>query len=241
MTVVTILLLADIHSNIVALNAVLADVSKKYPTIDYIITLGDYVGYNCYPNEVMNWVRDNADIMVLGNHDLAVALGNADGFNKDAKAAALWNTEKLSLENRTMLSYLEQQVHFHIFENWSIFCLHGHPADPVNGYLRPDTPKEKYEEYLNMIPKTRFMFHGHTHLPNFYKSDKGIIVINPGSVGQPRDKNPKASCCVIKVSEDPNYLEYDFIRTEYDITSVARDMRNAGLPHRLGDRLFFGE
>ena len=241
MAVITILLLADIHSNIVALNAILADVYKKYPTIDYVITLGDYVGYNCYPNEVMNWVREHADIMVLGNHDLAVALGNADGFNKEAKAAALWNTDKLNLENLTMLSYLEQQDHFHIFESWSIFCLHGHPADPVNGYLRPDTPKEKYEEYLSMIPKCRFMFHGHTHLPNFYKSDKGTIVINPGSVGQPRDKNPKASCCVIKVSEDPEYLEYDFIRTEYDITSVARDMRNFGLPHRLSDRLFFGE
>ena len=238
---VTILLLADIHSNIVALNAVLKAVNDKYPKIDYIITLGDYVGYNCRPNEVMNWVREHADIMVLGNHDLAVALGNADGFNKDAKAAALWNTDKLTLENRTVLSYLEQQTHFHIFETWSIFCLHGHPADPVNGYLRPDTPKEKYEEYLSMIPKCRFMLHGHTHLPNFYKSDNGTIIINPGSVGQPRDKNPKASCCVLKVSEDPNYLEYDFIRTEYDIKAVALDMINQGLPRKLSDRLFFGE
>lgn len=238
----TILLLADIHSNKIALEAVINEINQRYSKIDYVITLGDYVGYGPHPNEVLSWITANSDIMVLGNHDLAVGLGNADGFNKDAKKSALWNYEQLSLENRTMLSYLEQQTHFHIHESWSIFCLHGHPDDPVNGYLRPDTPKEKYELYLSMIPKCRFMLHGHTHLPNYYVSEiSGITVINPGSVGQPRDGNPKASCGILKVSDDTNFVEYENIRVEYDIKQVARDMHEAGLPRRLSDRLFFGE
>lgn len=241
MTETTILLLADIHSNKVALEAVINEINKRYEKIDYIITLGDYVGYGPHPNEVLNWVMANADIMVLGNHDLAVGLGNADGFNKDAKKAAMWNYDQLTLENRTFLSYLEQQTHFHIYESWSIFCLHGHPGDPINGYLRPDTPKEKYDLYLGMIPKCKFMLHGHTHLPNLYTSDKGTIIINPGSVGQPRDKNPKASCGVLKVGEDPNSYEYENVRVDYDIKQVAKDMLEAGLPRRLSDRLFFGE
>ena len=91
MSEATILLLADIHSNRIALEAVINEVNTNYDKIDHIITLGDVVGYGPHPNEVLSWVMDNADIMVLGNHDLAVGLGNADGFNKDAKAAALWN------------------------------------------------------------------------------------------------------------------------------------------------------
>lgn len=242
MPVVKILLLADIHSNIPALNAILDAVNSEVGKPDYIITLGDYVGYNCYPNEVLEWVKNNADTMILGNHDLAVALGNADGFNREAKKAALWNYDQLSLENRTFLSFLEQQVHFFIFPEWSIFCVHGHPADPVNGYLRPDASQERFEDYLQMIPRSRFMFHGHTHIPYLYKSEEtGTIIVNPGSVGQPRDKDPRASAAMLLVSEDPQYFEYKFVRAEYDITSVARDMRNFGLPHKLSERLFFGE
>lgn len=238
----TILLLADIHSNKVALDAVLDEVNQRFSNIDYIITLGDYVGYGPHPNEVLDWVLENADIMVLGNHDLAVGLGNADGFNKDAKAAALWTFEQLSLENRTFLSYLEQQTHFHIHPEWSIFCLHGHPEDPINGYLRPETPNERITLYLSMVPTCRFMLHGHTHLPNFYKNNEtGITVINPGSVGQPRDNNPKASCGVLKVSKNQEFLEYNNIRVSYDIRRVAKDMLDVGLPRRLSDRLFFGE
>jgi len=242
MSETTILLLADIHSNMPALEAVLNEINDKYDKIDFIITLGDYVGYGPHPNQVLSWVMENADIMVLGNHDLAVGLGNADGFNKDAKKAALWNYDQLSLENRTFLSYLEQQTHFHIYESWSIFCLHGHPADAINGYLRPETPKEKINLYLSMIPKCKLLLHGHTHLPNLYKSEEtGITIINPGSVGQPRDKNPKASCGVLKVNEDPEFMEYENIRVYYDIQQVARDMIDLGLPRRLSDRLFFGE
>ena len=238
----TILLLADIHSNKVALEAVINEINTKYDKIDHIITLGDIVGYGPHPNEVLSWVMDNADIMVLGNHDLAVGLGNAEGFNKDAKAAAMWNYEQLSLENRTFLSFIEQQTHFHIYPNWSIFCLHGHPTDPINGYLRPEMPKEKINMLLSIIPKCRFMLHGHTHIPNFYKSEEtGITIINPGSVGQPRDGNSKASCGVMRVSDDPDFLEYENIRVGYDIKQVARDMLGAGLPRRLSDRLFFGE
>jgi putative phosphoesterase len=238
----TILLLADIHSNKVALDAVLHEVKDNHDKIDYIITLGDYVGYGPHPNEVLSWTIENADIMILGNHDLAVGLGNAEGFNKEAKTAALWTCDQLSLENRTFLSYLEQQTHFHIHESWSIFCLHGHPADPINGYLRPETPKEKINLYLSMIPKCRLMLHGHTHLPNFFESkETGITIINPGSVGQPRDNNPKASFGILKVNDDLNYLEYENIRVSYDIKQVARDILDAGLPRKLSERLFFGE
>lgn len=236
--------MADIHSNTLALNAILDQVQEEVGKVDYIFGLGDYVGYSCYPNEVLDICKKKMDVMIMGNHDLAGALGNADGFNRDAKAAALWNSEELSDENKTFLSILEQQHHFHIFNSWSVFVIHGHPVDPINGYLRPDIPDEKKDEYLQMIPQSRFMFNGHTHIPMIYKG-RGIagdtIIVNPGSVGQPRDRDPRASACVLYVSEDTEYLEVKWIRAEYDITSLAREMREKKLPHRLAERLFFGE
>ena len=103
---------------------------------------------------------------------------------------------------------------------------------------------EKKDEYLKMIPQSRFMFNGHTHIPMIYKGT-GIagdtIIVNPGSVGQPRDRDPRASACILHVSEDPNYLEVQWIRAEYNITDLAREMRDMKLPHRLAERLFFGE
>ncbi|OLS27553.1 MAG: hypothetical protein HeimC3_03320 [Candidatus Heimdallarchaeota archaeon LC_3] len=244
MPVKKILLMADIHSNIFALNSIFDKVQEEVGKIDYVFGLGDYVGYSCYPNEVLDITKKKFDVMIMGNHDLAAALGNADGFNRDAKAAALWNSDKLTEENKTFLSILEQQHHFHVFSEWSIFVIHGHPVDPINGYLRPDIPDEKKDEYLKMIPQSRFMFTGHTHIPMIYKGS-GIagdtIIINPGSVGQPRDRDPRASACVLFTSEDPNYLEVKWIRAEYNITDLAREMRSLNLPHRLAERLFFGE
>ncbi len=244
MPVKKILLLADIHSNIYALNAIFDKVQEEIGKVDYTFGLGDYVGYSCYPNEVLDICKKRMDIMVMGNHDLAAALGNADGFNRDAKTAALWNSEQLTEENRTFLSILETQHHFHIFETYSFFVLHGTPVDPINGYLRPEIPDEKKDDYLKMLPATRFMFNGHTHIPMVYRG-KGIagetIIINPGSVGQPRDRDPRASAAVLFVSEDPNYLELKWIRAEYNITDLAREMREKKLPHRLAERLFFGE
>ena len=239
-----LLLLADIHSNPYALNAILDKVQEEVGKPDYILAMGDYVGYSCYPNEVLEIAKQKFDVMIMGNHDLAAAIGNADGFNRDAKIAAEWTSQQLTDENRTFLSILEQQHHFHIFNTWNIFVIHGHPVDPINGYLRPDIPDEKKEEYLQMIPQSRFMFTGHTHIPMIYKGH-GIagetVIINPGSVGQPRDRDPRASACVLYVSEDPNYLELKWIRAEYNITDLARDMRSMKLPHRLAERLFFGE
>jgi predicted phosphodiesterase len=244
MPVKKLLLLADIHSNTLALNAIFDKVQEEVGKIDYIFGLGDYVGYSCYPNEVIDIVKKRFDVVIMGNHDLAGALGNADGFNRDAKTAALWNSEQLTEENRTFLSILEQQHHFHIFPEWSLFVIHGTPVDPINGYLRPDIPDQKKDEYLQMIPQSRFMFNGHTHIPMIYKG-KGTagdtIIVNPGSVGQPRDRDPRASACVLYVSEDPNYLEVKWIRAEYNITDLAREMREQKLPHRLAERLFFGE
>ena len=246
MPVKKILLLADIHSNTQALNAVLDKTQEEVGRVDYIITMGDYVGYSCYPNEILEIAKSRFDVMIMGNHDLAAALGNADGFNRDAKTAALWNHAQLHEENRTFLSLLEQQHHFNIFgpNSWSIMVIHGHPVDPINGYLRPDLPDTTKQEFLKMIPQSRFMFTGHTHIPMVYKG-QGILgettIINPGSVGQPRDRDPRASACVLYVSEDPTYLEVKWIRAEYNINELAREMIAANLPHRLAERLFFGE
>ncbi|MHA2363845.1 MAG: metallophosphoesterase family protein [Candidatus Hodarchaeales archaeon] len=240
MPIIKVLLLADLHSNFIALTTLMDKVHDEYGKPDYIIGLGDFVGYGAQPNEVLEFCKKEMDVMIMGNHDLAVTLGNADGFNRDAKKAALWNNDQLTIENKTYLSFLEQQQHFFIFEKWAIFCVHGHPIDPINGYLRPETPNEKKDDYLRMIPRSRFMFTGHTHLPMYYKG-KDTIIINPGSVGQPRDRDPRSSACMLLVSEDPEYLEYNFIRVEYNITECAREMRKVGLPHRLSERLFFGE
>ncbi|MHA1449672.1 MAG: metallophosphoesterase family protein [Candidatus Hodarchaeales archaeon] len=233
-----VLVLADIHSNVVALEAVLDHINDHYSNIDHIITAGDYVGYGPYPNETLEICKTKFDVVSLGNHDLACAMGNADGFSKTGKPAALWTNEVLTDENKTYLSLLRESQKFHVIPSWEICVCHGSPDDCVSKYLKVDLPDGEKERLLKKAG-TKMLICGHTHIPMHWKCKKGFI-INPGSVGQPRDRDPRASCCILELTDNVNDHEYIPIRVDYNIRKVAKEILKQGLPYQLSERLIFG-
>ncbi|MDQ4074914.1 MAG: metallophosphatase family protein [Chloroflexota bacterium] len=245
------LILSDIHANLVALDAVLeaADLS----TIDQVWCLGDVVGYGPNPNECVARMKELATYCLVGNHDWA-ALGKIDvsDFNPEARKAVLWTQEHLSKESIAFLASLEgrlDNVHPH-------FTLaHGSPRHPIWEYLLyPSSAEENFDFF-----DTRYCLVGHTHKPIIFRQEMGQedvlalqpavnlalplaqaenirFIINPGSVGQPRDNDPRAAYAIY--DDDEGTLT--FHRLPYDIGATQRRMRVAGLPERLIQRLEYG-
>lgn len=236
-----ILLLADLHSNVTAYYAVRDKINELYGSnIDYTVCLGDLVGYGPHPNEMIK-IAETFDVSVIGNHDVACAAGNANGFNLAAKDAVLWTFDRLSTYSKTFLSLLTKNEKVEIEERGVKFYItHASPKEHLTDYIYPDDPKKRKDELLDMIGANHIMLVGHTHIPLIYQNEAGKVIFNPGSVGQPRDNNPRASAGIVEINTDSN-LKLDWIRAEYDIREVARDILNAGLPARLADRLFFGQ
>jgi len=242
------LILSDIHGNLEALQSVLQKVSDI--EIDKYVCLGDLVGYGASPNEVVKHVREMEPLVtVRGNHD-KVASGLSDGhdFNYAARDAALWTRRELSSENKTYVTDLTQGPV--VVDDLFVIC-HGSPQD------------EDYYifQWTQALPVLRRLdkqiaFFGHTHTPVIWslggdelngekppgEPDKYSLVgdrkylINPGSVGQPRDRNPRASVAVFDADE----MKMQFFRVEYKIEAAQRKIIRAGLDGFLADRLAVG-
>lgn len=240
-------ILSDIHSNIVALEAVLADLEGV--GIDQYLCLGDIVGYGARPNQCCDRIRGLGAISISGNHDeAAVDTSRADRFTAPARACIIWTAERLREDNREFLRSLPQ---VRVVEDRITIC-HGSIPDPG---LYTVSPADALLS-LQMM-QTRIAFFGHTHycewfvsgddgqLPEEHPSRHGGEVhtedgrrylINPGAVGQPRDGN-----------EDASYAIYDdetgtvtFRRVPYDIALTARQIEDAGLPQAMSARLWLG-
>jgi predicted phosphodiesterase len=235
---VRVLVLSDIHSNLPALESILKIADNYHP--QFIISLGDYVGYGSYPNECLEIAR-KFDIVLMGNHDAAAAVGNAEGFKPDAKFAIEWTSENLNLGNKTFIATFRDFLRFKIIPdfNWEVFICHGTPEDYIGNYLMPNTPDHRKIQLVKMT-ECNVLMTGHTHFPLEFRCDDGII-LNPGSVGQPRDGDPRASAMIIDFYQDWQNTKIELIRAEYDILQMATDMRKKGLPHKLSERLFFGK
>ena len=235
--------LSDIHSNLVALDAVLAHAG----TVDAIWHLGDVVGYGPDPDGVVARLIEVGAIGVRGNHD-AAALGGReiDWFNPEARAAAEWTRDTIDGTTRAWLSALPER---HAIDRMTL--VHGSPRDPIREYV---SSAAIALENLAVL-ETDFGLHGHTHVPVAFclgpderlrvvaPGSGGILeldgqraLINPGSVGQPRDDDPDASYLIL----DPDAATVTWHRVPYDIASVQAAIRAAGLPRRLADRLAFG-
>jgi len=221
-------IISDIHGNLEALEAVLGSINLS--GIDKIICLGDIVGYGADPNRCTELIRERADITVIGNHDhAALGLTPTTYFNQHAREAAIWTAEELAEDNREYLLGLA----FEIKMDGALF-VHSTPDNPAEwNYI--------FSHYEARYHFTRFeervCFIGHSHVPvNFKEEGSERRIINVGSVGQPRDHNPK-SCYYIYDSETN---KGDWMRVEYDIQKAADKIRNAGLPRILADRLFKG-
>lgn len=221
-------IISDIHANKEALDVVLSSIKQLQP--DKIVCLGDIVGYGPDPNYCVEVVREIADIVVIGNHDHA-ALGKTSTytFNIYAREAADWTARQLTKENFTFLDDLKLT---HSLDD--ILFVHSSPYKPETwGYILSDFEAEWNFEYL----QERICFIGHSHLPDEFKDEfSKKRIINVGSIGQPRDEDPR-SCYYFYDSEADKGR---WIRTEYPHQITAKKIIQAGLPRILADRLAMG-
>ncbi|HEX2142687.1 MAG TPA: metallophosphoesterase family protein [Candidatus Limnocylindria bacterium] len=234
--------LSDIHANLAALDAVRADL----PAVDETWVLGDIVGYGPQPNEVIRALQEMGARSVMGNHDGA-AIGTVDvsWFNPDAARAIDWTSEVVDHNTRAYLASLPEMR-----REGELTAVHGSPRDPTWEYI---TGSGVAAENLAAFD-TRICLHGHTHVPVIFAADDGQVrivpatpdlpitvaagrsLVNPGSVGQPRDGNPAASYMVL----DTEAESVQFRRVAYDVEATQRLMRQHGLPPRLVERLSYG-
>ncbi|MFQ6075427.1 MAG: metallophosphoesterase family protein [Candidatus Bathyarchaeia archaeon] len=226
-----ILLIADIHSNKPAFEEVINHAGR----VDRILCAGDVVGYNPYPNECVQIVRELNIECVMGNHDWASALDTPTGFNPYAQAAVHYTHRLLSRDNLNFLSGLPERLELEV-EGVRLCMYHGSPRDPLNEYILPWTPKSTLRELLDRSSGDVLIL-GHTHIPMAYRlGDR--YVINPGSVGQPRSRNPNSSYIILTIHDGNVEVEHRLVG--YDIETVAKRIIEAGLPRFLADRLYLG-
>jgi diadenosine tetraphosphatase ApaH/serine/threonine PP2A family protein phosphatase len=238
-------ILADIHSNATALMAVLEDIDRRGGA-DELWLLGDIVGYGPDPHRCIDILRHFTCFGVIGNHDLA-ALDKAplNLFAPDAAEAIRWTIRQLSADDALFLSRLPERL-----ERGSFIIVHGSPRRPVWEYLLSISIARENFATLS----TPYCFVGHTHAALGFKKDpegvsaihlteniglalgKTPLILNPGSVGQPRDGDPRASYAIYY----PEDGMFKLHRVVYDIAAVQDRMLKAGLPARLASRLAHG-
>ncbi|MFH1821308.1 MAG: metallophosphoesterase family protein [Methanobacteriota archaeon] len=223
-------LVSDIHSNLAAFKAVLKDM----PKVDKIICVGDLVGYAAEPNEVVKLARSKGIKSVMGNHDHAAVTKDVRGFNDRAAAAAIWTSNKLSAENKNYLASLPTHLKLKL-GGQELYFVHGSPRDPLNEYIFPDFSNRDMAKVTKGVEADIIVL-GHTHIPMKY-TILGKNIINPGGVGQPRDRDPRASYAVVNFDKG---VEIRFWRVEYDIEATAEKIKSSNLPEELATRLFFG-
>jgi predicted phosphodiesterase len=235
---------SDIHGNLHAFDAVLAEIEREQ--VDEVWSLGDTVGYGPRPNECCALARDRTDLSLTGNHDLVVigALSVSD-FNEDAAAAALWTSRVLDSDGRAFLEPLEPEG-----ERAGVGLFHGSARDPVWEYvLSEDAARatlDGVEQELVLV--------GHSHVALAVTPSDGAVaggiapggteldlsgrwLLNPGSVGQPRDGDARAAWLLLDLDERRAW----FRRSEYDVERTQKEIREHGLPEVLAARLARGE
>jgi predicted phosphodiesterase len=242
--------LSDIHGNLPALEALLAAIAPY----EALWQLGDIVGYGPQPDEVVARLRAESASGVRGNHD-AAAIGEIDTswFNDDARTAVQWTADRISEETRGWLKELPQRdtEGAHADSGKPGFTLvHGSPRDPIWEYVFSVSVAQASFKAFD----TAHCLVGHTHVPLVFREDDGAVealspkpgsrlaldarrtILNPGSVGQPRDGDPRACGMIL----DTEAMTAEWHRVEYPISTTQERMRSAGLPGRLVERLSHG-
>ncbi len=241
-----VLVFSDIHSNLEAFQAVLDDAGP----VDRVWCLGDVVGYGPDPNACVELLRSLPHLCIAGNHDWAT-LGKLDlrDFNPDAREANLWNRQQLTPDN---LAYLEDLPETRVEGLFTL--IHGSPRHPIWEYIIYASTAQINFEYFD----TPYCFVGHTHAPVLFSlQDEGNaktceaiqpdvndslylgaerLIINPGSVGQPRDGDPRASYALL----NPEALTIEYRRVAYPVERTQAKMMEHDLPLRLVLRLGYG-
>ncbi len=238
------LILSDIHSNLEALEAVLADAAGLY---QQVVCLGDIVGYGADPNEVTAWVRQNCEAVIRGNHDRAcTGMSDLRFFNPVAKAAAEWTRMKLEPDHLNYLSELPRGP----LDVADFRIVHGSPLDEDAYVISLQDAEEQFESFGQGL-----VFFGHTHIQGGFGRrgiageaeglspyelalvvEEDALLVNPGSIGQPRDGNWHAAYAIY----DASTAEVEFRRCPYDVDATQRKIVEAGLPQALAERLGLG-
>ena len=242
------LILSDLHANWQALEAVVADAEGRY---EQVLCCGDLVGYGADPNRIVEWVREHCPVVVRGNHDKAcTGQDDLEWFNPVARQAALWTLQALTPENAEYTRNLPRGPL--LVESFEL--VHGSPFDEDEYVLAADEASQAFN-YL----ERRLSFFGHTHVqggfiwnqsrvetiphtafrtePHVMEIDPACAyLINPGSAGQPRDGDPRAAY----VLYDSGAQMFTYCRVAYDIETAQKQIRGAGLPTILADRLSMG-
>lgn len=242
------LVISDVHANLTAFEAVLADAKGKY---DKVWCLGDIVGYGPNPNECVELLRTLDHLCIAGNHDWAV-LGklDVDDFNADARYVTLWNREQLTSGVRDFLEGLPVIL----VEEDDYTLVHGSPRHPIWEYiLYPAVAQPNFDHF-----STQYCFVGHTHNPVIFleNNDPHVmcdvqipvpndgpfalgerrLIINPGSVGQPRDGDARAAYGILDVDK----RQFEYRRVVYPVSVTQERMKKYDFPPRLVKRIAFG-
>ena len=235
--------ISDIHGNYVALRTVLSELEG----VDQVWCLGDIVGYGPEPNECVEALLDLDHVVVMGNHDAAaVGVLSTRDFNGEARRALEWTARQLTRDSAAYLRAAPERL-----ERNELLLVHGSPREPLWEYV---TSSQQAEEILADV-EAMYTFVGHTHVPVvFLQGEDGRVqagvpgdemslelgpdrlLINPGSVGQPRDGDPRAAYAVV----DSERSVVEFHRAEYDIAETQKRMRAAGASEWLMQRLAYG-
>ena len=237
-------IISDIHGNIEALEAVLSEINKR--DVERIVCLGDIVGYGASPSECLERLGGIVEICVMGNHDQALFDPDLlDRFNANARAAVEWSRTQLSRSQRKCLKNLPHSARID-----SVTLVHANLEDPSSfRYILKEKDAARNFGFLS-DPIAIF---GHSHRPVIFAWDDGEVktldstkvsldekkryLVNPGSVGQPRDGDPRASFAVYY----PAVNEVEILRVEYPVAAAREKILAAGLPAALGDRLLRGK
>lgn len=237
-------IISDIHGNLAALQRVLARINEL--ECDRIICLGDVVGYGPFPNECCDIIQKHANICIIGNHDhAAVGATSTEYFNKFAKSALFWTSHELTPDNKNFLKALPE-----IASEEDLLFVHASPVEPLqwNYILSLYDAEDNFKAF-----EQQSCFIGHSHVPVIFSYEDGEFptcepgpqiklydgfryIINVGSVGQPRDKNPKASFGVY----DSESKRFRFERVSYNVQETQEAMREKNLPDFLIERLALG-
>ncbi len=232
----------DIHANLPALEAVLADIAAR--DLNDLNCLGDLVGYGTFPNEVVAAIRERGIPTIMGNYDLGVGHDSDDCgcAYRTPEARALgersiaWSNAHTTPENKAYLRGLVDKIALQL-DDLKVVLVHGSPRK-VNEYLYEDRPEASLERLLDLA-EADVLVCGHTHLPYHRVLGSGRHVINAGSVGKPKDNDPRA--CYLALSAEGRDLSVEFIRVPYDVEKAAQAIEATEMPDEFAGMLRLGK
>lgn len=230
-----IAIFSDVHGNLPALDAVLADIRSQHP--DAVYCLGDLVGYAPFPNEVVDRIRHEAIPTIMGNYDDGVGFERdecgcayrAEDEKRRGDQALAWTKAHVTAENKAFLRTLKPEIRFEAAGRRILF-VHGSPRK-INEYLFEDRPISSFQR-LAASSNADIIVYGHTHKP-YTKLVDSVLFLNAGSVGKPKDGDWRACYAIL----DTTASSPQFVRVEYDINTVTAAIRHSKLPHEFATDL----